>query len=138
MNSITERWTGSCRRELLYRTPIWNLRHLMMVPRECEDFYNRHRPHWTLNQAAAAARWRHRPGSVPGQPARPRRRRDSRVSPGGIGFRHPQGGCGPPPQDGRNQLMPLGEGPFTVSKASDIPRATCLNDQFSRESWRTG
>jgi putative transposase len=31
MNSITERWIGSCRRELLDRTPIWNQRHLMMV-----------------------------------------------------------------------------------------------------------
>ena len=49
MNSITERWIGSCRRELLDRTLIWNLRHLMMVLREYEDFYNSHRPHraWT-------------------------------------------------------------------------------------------
>jgi len=36
MNSITERWFGSCRRELLDRTLIWNLRHLMMVLREYE------------------------------------------------------------------------------------------------------
>ena len=34
MNSIMERWIGSCRRELLDRTLIWNLRHLMMVLRE--------------------------------------------------------------------------------------------------------
>jgi putative transposase len=27
MNSIMERWTGSCRRELLDRTLIWNQRH---------------------------------------------------------------------------------------------------------------
>ena len=40
MNSITERWIGSCRRELLDRTLIWNQRHLMMVLREYEDFYN--------------------------------------------------------------------------------------------------
>jgi transposase InsO family protein len=52
MNSITERWIGSCRRELLDRTLIWNLRHLMMVLREYEDFYNSHRPHRTLDQAA--------------------------------------------------------------------------------------
>src|SRR5450631_1929034 len=52
MNSITERWIGSCRRELLDRTLIWNLRHLMMVLREYEDFYNSHRPHRALNQAA--------------------------------------------------------------------------------------
>jgi putative transposase len=52
MNSITGRWIGSCRRELLDRTLIWNLRHLMMVLREYEDFYNSHRPHRALDQAA--------------------------------------------------------------------------------------
>ena len=45
MNSITERWIGSCRRELLDRTLIWNQHHLMMALREYEDFYNSHRPH---------------------------------------------------------------------------------------------
>ena len=52
MKSIIERWVGSCRRELLDRTLIWNQRHLMSVLREYEDFYNTHRPHRTLNQAA--------------------------------------------------------------------------------------
>jgi len=52
MNSIMELWIGSCRRELLVRTLIWNQRHLMTVLREYEDFYNTHRPHRTLNQAA--------------------------------------------------------------------------------------
>jgi putative transposase len=52
MNSIMERWIGSCRRELLDRTLIWNERHLMTVLRVYEDFYNTHRPHRTLNQAA--------------------------------------------------------------------------------------
>ena len=52
MNSIMERWIGSCRRELLDRTLIWNQRHLMTVLREYEDFCNTHRPHRTLNQAA--------------------------------------------------------------------------------------
>ena len=52
MNSITQRWVGSCRRELLDRTLIWNQRHLMMVLREYEDFYNSHRPHRALDQAA--------------------------------------------------------------------------------------
>jgi Integrase core domain len=52
MNSIMERWIGSCRRELLDRTLVWNQRHLMTVLREYEDFYNIHRPHRTLNQAA--------------------------------------------------------------------------------------
>jgi putative transposase len=51
MNSIIERWIGSCRRELLDRTLIWNQRHLMTVLREYEVFYNEHRPHRTLNQA---------------------------------------------------------------------------------------
>jgi putative transposase len=52
MNSAMERWVGSCRRELLDRTLIWNQRHLMMVLREYEDFYNSHRPHRALDQAA--------------------------------------------------------------------------------------
>jgi len=52
MNSIMERWIGSCRCELLERTLIWNQRHLMTVLREYEDFYNTHRPHRTLKQAA--------------------------------------------------------------------------------------
>ena len=52
MNSVIERWIGSCRRELLDRTLIWNQRHLMIVLREYENFYNTHRPHRTLNQAA--------------------------------------------------------------------------------------
>ena len=52
MNAIMERWVGSCRRELLDRTLIWNQRHLMTVLREYEGFYNTHRPHRSLNQAA--------------------------------------------------------------------------------------
>jgi hypothetical protein len=52
MNSIMERWVGSCWRELLDRTLIWNQRHLMSVLREYEDFCNHHRPHRALNQAA--------------------------------------------------------------------------------------
>jgi transposase InsO family protein len=52
MNSIMERWVGSCRRELLNRTLIWNLCHLMMVLREYEEFYNSHRPHRALDQGS--------------------------------------------------------------------------------------
>ena len=52
MNSIMERWIGSCRRELLDRTLVRNQRHLMTVLREYEDFHNTHRPHRALNQAA--------------------------------------------------------------------------------------
>jgi hypothetical protein len=44
MNSIMERWIGSCRHELLDRTLIWKQRHLIIVLREYEDFYNSHRP----------------------------------------------------------------------------------------------
>ena len=51
-NSIMERWIGNCRRELLDRTLVWNQRHLMTVLREYEDFYNTHRPHRALSQAA--------------------------------------------------------------------------------------
>jgi putative transposase len=68
MNSIMERWVGSGRRELLDPTLIWNQRHLMMVLREYEDFYNSHRPHRALDQAAPLrppARRRHRLGSFP-------------------------------------------------------------------------
>ena len=52
MNSIMERWVGSCRRELPDRTLVWNQRHLMIVLREYEDFYNTYRPHRALKQAA--------------------------------------------------------------------------------------
>ena len=51
MNSIMERWVGSCRGELLDRTLVWNQRHLMIMLREYEDFYDTHR-HRALNQAA--------------------------------------------------------------------------------------
>src|ERR1022692_3172525 len=60
-NSIMERWIGSCRRQILDRTLIWNQRHLTIVLREYEDFCNTHRPHRALNQAAPL---RPLPGSV--------------------------------------------------------------------------
>ena len=63
MNSVMERWIGSCRRELLDRTLVWNQRHLLIVLREYEDFYNTHRPHRTLKQAAPL---RPLPDSIPG------------------------------------------------------------------------
>src|ERR1022692_3517232 len=55
MNSLIERWIGSCRRELLDRTLIWNQRHLMIVLREYEDFYNTHRPHRARNKPHLSA-----------------------------------------------------------------------------------
>lgn len=47
-----ERWTGSCRRELLDQTLIWNQRHLLSVLRDNEAHHNAHRPHRPLGQAA--------------------------------------------------------------------------------------
>jgi hypothetical protein len=52
MNSIMERWVQTCRRELLDHTLIWNQRHLLHALSEFESFYNDHRPHRTLGQAA--------------------------------------------------------------------------------------
>ena len=52
MNSVMERWIGSCRRELLDRTLVWNQRHLMIMLREYEDFSSTHWPHRALKQAA--------------------------------------------------------------------------------------
>ncbi|MCG0284534.1 transposase [Streptomyces sp. PSAA01] len=52
MNSLVERWIQTCRRELLDRTLIWNQSHLLHALREYESFYNEHRPHRALEQAA--------------------------------------------------------------------------------------
>jgi transposase len=52
MNSIMERWVQTCRHELLDRTPVWNLPHLLHTLGEFEAFYNGHRPHRTLHSAA--------------------------------------------------------------------------------------
>ncbi|MEV4580031.1 integrase core domain-containing protein [Nonomuraea jabiensis] len=52
MNAIMERWVQSCRRELLDRCLLWNERHLRYALREYERFYNQHRAHQALDQAA--------------------------------------------------------------------------------------
>ncbi|MEO3862861.1 integrase core domain-containing protein [Acrocarpospora sp. B8E8] len=52
MNAIMERWVQSCRRELLDRCLLWNERHLLYALRAYERFYNRHRAHQALAQAA--------------------------------------------------------------------------------------
>ncbi|MFI7706554.1 helix-turn-helix domain-containing protein [Nonomuraea sp. NPDC049480] len=52
MNSIMERWVQSCRRELLDRCLLWNEHHLRHALREYELFYNWHRAHQALSQAA--------------------------------------------------------------------------------------
>lgn len=51
-NAIMERWIGSCRRELLDQTLIWNQRHLRRVLRDYEVHHHTHRPHRFLGQAA--------------------------------------------------------------------------------------
>ncbi len=50
--SLLGGWVGSCRRELLDRTLVWNQRHLMIVLRGYENFCNTRRPHRALKQAA--------------------------------------------------------------------------------------
>ncbi|GAA2334930.1 hypothetical protein SVIO_027390 [Streptomyces violaceusniger] len=52
MNSLMERWIQTCRVELLDRTLIWNQSRLLHPLREYESFYNEHRPHRALSQAA--------------------------------------------------------------------------------------
>jgi putative transposase len=47
-----ERWIGGCRRELLDRTPIWNLPHLRKILTAFERHHNGHRPHMALSSAA--------------------------------------------------------------------------------------
>ncbi|MFI7134802.1 integrase core domain-containing protein [Nonomuraea sp. NPDC050153] len=52
VNAVMERWVQSCRRELLDRCLLWNERHLRYALCEYERFYNRHRAHQALDQAA--------------------------------------------------------------------------------------
>jgi len=52
MNSMVERWFRSLRAELTDRTLIWNITHLRQLLHEYETFYNEHRPHRALGQAA--------------------------------------------------------------------------------------
>ncbi|PZH09047.1 integrase, partial [Streptomyces sp. NTH33] len=81
MNSIVERRIQTCRRELLDRTLIWDQRHLLHALREFESFYNEHRPHRTLGQAAPL-RPLPEPITEPGQIAHLKIRRRDRL--GGI------------------------------------------------------
>jgi putative transposase len=52
MNAIMERWIGTCRRELLDRTLMWNVLHLRRILAEYERHDNEHRSHRTLASAA--------------------------------------------------------------------------------------
>ncbi|MFC7588142.1 hypothetical protein ACFQYP_33940 [Nonomuraea antimicrobica] len=47
-----ERWVQSCRHELLDRCLAWNEHHPRHALREYEHFYNQHRAHQALDQAA--------------------------------------------------------------------------------------
>jgi putative transposase len=58
MNAIMERWFRSLRAELTDRMLIWNIPHLRLLLREYETFYNEHRPHRALGQAAPLRRRR--------------------------------------------------------------------------------
>jgi putative transposase len=51
MNSVTERWVQTCRRDLFGRTLAWNQAHLLHALREFEQFYNGHRPHQGIANA---------------------------------------------------------------------------------------
>ncbi|MEE4590035.1 MULTISPECIES: integrase core domain-containing protein [Streptomyces violaceusniger group] len=88
MNSLVERWIQTCRRELLDRTLIWNQSHLLHALREYESFYNEHRPHRALEQAAPC---RPLPTPItsptrpPGSPqTRPTRRNPPRIPARGV------------------------------------------------------
>jgi transposase InsO family protein len=52
INAVMEGWVHSCRRELLDRCLLWNEHHLRHALREYEEFYNEHRAHQGLGQAA--------------------------------------------------------------------------------------
>ena len=52
MNAMMERWFRSLRAKPTDRTLIWNIRHLGRLLHEYEIFYNQHRPHRALGQAA--------------------------------------------------------------------------------------
>jgi putative transposase len=55
INAIMERWVQiqvqTCRRELLDRTLVWNLAHLLHMLRQYEQQYNGHRPHQGISNA---------------------------------------------------------------------------------------
>jgi hypothetical protein len=96
MNSITERWVQTCRRELLDRTLIWNQHHLLHALREFERFSNEHRPH----QGLANARPLHaRPrmlGPAGGRRGPPARAGAARPGPDGCGEGERHGELHPP------------------------------------------
>ena len=49
-NGVTERWVGSCRRELLDHVIVLNEQHLLRLLRECLDYYHSDRTHLSLGK----------------------------------------------------------------------------------------
>ncbi|MGJ3562055.1 integrase core domain-containing protein [Streptomyces sp. INA 01156] len=80
-NSVMERWTQTCRLQVLDRTLVWNQSHLLHALRGFETFYNEHRPHRALGQAA---------------PLRPLPTRSTNRRRPGTGVRRRSGGRGAP------------------------------------------
>jgi hypothetical protein len=66
MNAVMEGWVLTCRRELLGRTLIWNLQHLLHAMREFERF---------LQCPSVPPGNRQRPAAASATSARPRGRR---------------------------------------------------------------
>ena len=94
MNGLIERWFRSLRAKRTDRTLIWNIAYLRRLLREYETFYNEHRPHPALGQAAPRrfdpspkTSSISRPSACAGvtAPEAPPRRPAGRIS-----FRHPQ------------------------------------------------
>jgi len=90
MNAVMERWVQTCRRELLYRTLIWNQRHLLHALRKFEQFYNSHRPH---QEIANARPLRALLSPIPEPDAATRLRIRRRDRPGGIHHEYRHAAC---------------------------------------------
>ena len=55
-NGVTERWIGSCRRELLDHVIVFNERHALRLLREYIAYYNSDRCHYSLGKDAPIER----------------------------------------------------------------------------------
>jgi len=83
MNAIAERWIGGCRRELPYRTLIWNPARLRQILRQYETHNNQHRPHRSPEQrrAPGTATRTSQPRPAPRPKPRSCQSPDQRISP---------------------------------------------------------
>jgi len=87
MNSIMERWIGSCRHELLDRTLVWNQRHLMTVLREPGPGRGPRRPRRAPLRGRREAAGDSDRACGGQRPTRRRRRRTAQPGPGRPGDR---------------------------------------------------